>query len=98
MTDYGAATSATLAAGTSAQVLQRRPGRRLAFSIANVGANAAYVALSETQAAAVSSGIYLAPGGVLTDSYQGSIPPWQGSISAISAAGTTLAIFERVVL
>lgn len=98
MTDYGAATSITLAAATSTEVLAARAGRRIGLSIANVGANPAYVNFSNSETATASSGIYLAAGGIITDGYEGTIPPWQGRINAISTAGTTLSVWERVVL
>jgi len=96
--DYAGASTQTLAAATAANVLPARRGRRIAFSIANVGANAAYVNMSDQESAVASYGIYLAPGGILTDSNAGNYMAWQGAISAISTAGSTLAIWERVAL
>lgn len=94
--DYAGASTQTLAAATAAQVLPPRAGRRIAFSIANVGANAAYVNMSDQQTAMASYGVYLAPGGILTDSNAGNYLCWQGTISGVSTAGSTLAIWERV--
>ena len=96
MTDYAGASTQTLAAATAAQVLPPRQGRRVAFSIANVGANAAYVNMSNQESATALYGVYLAPGGILTDSNAGNYLCWQGSLSAVSTAGSTLAIWERV--
>ena len=98
MADYAGASTQTLAAATAASVLPPRQGRRIAFSIANVGANAAYVNMSNEQGATAAYGIYLAPGGILTDSNAGQYLCWQGTISAVSTAGSTLAIWERVAL
>ena len=75
-----------------------RQGRRIAFSIANVGANAAYISMSNQETATASYGVYLAPGGILTDSNAGGYQCWQGAISGVSTAGSTLAIWERVEL
>lgn len=98
MVDYGGASTATLAAGTNTSVLPPRLGRRIAFSIANVGANAAYINMSDAQSATASYGVYLASGGILTDSNAGNYICWQGAIAGISTAGSTLAIWERVEL
>lgn len=95
MADYAGASTQTLAAATAAQVLPNRQGRRIAFSIANVGANAAYVNMSNQESATAAYGVYLAPGGILTDSNMGGYQCWQGAISAVSTAGSTLAIWER---
>ena len=94
--DYAGASTQTLAAATAANVLPPRRGRRIAFSIANVGANAAYINMSDEQTATANYGVYLAPGGILTDSNAGGYLCWQGSINGISTAGSTLAIWERV--
>ncbi len=98
MVDYAGASTITLAGATNTAVLPPRMGRRIAFSVANVGANAAYVNMSDGQAAVANYGVYLAPGGILTDSNSGNYLAWQGSIVAISTAGSTLAIWERVEL
>lgn len=95
---YAGASTATLAAATNTAVLINRQGKRIALSIANVGANPVYVNMSDTQPAAANTGIYLAPGGILTDSNAGNYWCWQGAICAISTAGSTLAIWERVSL
>lgn len=96
--DYAGASTQTLAAATAANVLPPRRGRRIAFSIANVGANAVYVNMSDEQGATANYGVYLAPGGILTDSNAGGYVAWQGAIAAVSTAGSTLAIWERVFL
>jgi len=96
MTDYGGSSTVTLAAATNTSVLVARRGRRIAFSVANVGANAAYINMSDQQAAVANYGVYLAPGGILTDSNAGNYLCWQGSIAGISTAGSTLAVWERV--
>lgn len=98
MTDYAGGSTQTLAAGTAAQVLPMRQGRRISFSIANVGANAVYINMSNQDIAVASYGVYLAPGGILTDSNAGGYLCWQGAISGISTAGSTLAVWERVEL
>jgi len=98
MADYAGGGTQTLAAATAAQVFPDRLGKRIAFSIANTGANAAYVNMSNQESATAGSGIYLAPGGVLTDSNAGDYVCWQGSIASVSTAGTTLALWERVAL
>jgi len=98
MKDYGAQSTVTLAAATATSVLPNRLGRRIAFSIANVGANAAYVCLSDTETAVANYGIYLAPGGILTDTSFPGIPAWNGAVNAVSTGGSTLAVWERVVL
>jgi len=95
---YAGASSATLAAATDTGVLINRQGKRIAFAIANVGANAAYINMSDTQGATAGTGIYLAPGGILTDSNAGNYWCWQGAIRGISTAGSTLAVWERVSL
>lgn len=96
MADTGSASTQTLAAATNAQVFPKRFGRRIAFSIANVGANAAFINMSDLGIAVANTGVYLAPGGVLSDSNGASYQCWQGSVSGISTAGTTLSIWERV--
>jgi len=96
MVDYAGASTATLAAATVASVLPQRTGRRIAFAIANVGANAAFINMSDGQTATANYGIYLAPGGILTDSNMGGYQCWQGAIAGISTAGSTLSIWERV--
>ena len=98
MTDYAGSSTATLAAATNTSVLPARRGRRIAFSVANVGANAAYINMSDQEGATASTGVYLAPGGILTDSNAGNYLCWQGAISGVSTAGSTLAIWERVEL
>jgi len=98
MADYAGASTVTLAAATDTSVLPARRGRRIAFSVANVGANAAYINMSDTQAAVASYGVYLAPGGILTDSNAGNYLCWQGAIRGISTAGSTLSVWERVEL
>lgn len=98
MTDYGGQSTVTLAAATEASVFPPRFGRRRSFSIANVGGNPAYVDMSDGETAVAGSGIYLAPGGVLTDSDFGTYKCWQGAITAVSTAGTSLSCWERVAL
>ena len=98
MTDYGGSSTVTLAAATNTSVLPARRGRRIAFSIANVGANSAFITMSDNQAAVANYGVYLAPGGILTDSNAGNYIAWQGSIAGISTGGSTLAVWERVEL
>lgn len=98
MTDYGGQSTLTLAAATVAQVFPSRAGRRRAFSVANVGANPVYLTMSDTEIAVAGSGIYLAPGGILSDSDFGANTCWQGAISAISTAGSSLSMWERVTL
>lgn len=98
MADYAGGSSLTLAAATNAGALPNRNGKRIAFSIANVGASTAYVNMSNQEVATAGSGIPLAPGGIITDSNAGYYQCWQGAINAISTAGSTLAIWERVEL
>jgi len=98
MTVQGTGSALTLAAATSATVFRGRSGRRISYSIANVGANAAYVNMSNEQTATAGEGIYLPVGAILTGSYNGRVPPWQGHISAVSTAGTSLALYEEVLL
>jgi len=98
MADYAGGSTQTLAAATAANVMPSRRGKRIAFSVANVGANAVFVEMSDQQTATANYGIYLAPGGILTDSNQSGYLCWQGSVSAVSTAGSTLSIWERVEL
>lgn len=98
MVDYAGASTTTLAAATNTSVLPPRRGKRIAFSIANVGANAAFINLSDQQAAVANTGIYLASGGILTDSNAGGYLCWQGAVSGLSSAGSTLSVWERVEL
>lgn len=98
MADYAGSGTQTLAAATAAQVFPDRHGKRISFAIANTGANAAYVNMSNQESATAGSGIYLAAGGILTDSNAGNYLCWQGSIAAVSTAGSTLALWERVSL
>lgn len=98
MADYAGGGTQTLAAATAAQVFPNRQEKRIAFSIANTGANAAYVNMSNQESATAGSGVYLAPGCVLSDSNAGDYICWGGSVSAVSTAGTTLALWERVAL
>ena len=93
--DQSGASSVILAAATVGAILPPRRGKRIAFSVANVGANGVFINMSDGQAPAVNSGIYLAPGGILTDSNSGSYLCYQGTINGISTAGSTLAIWER---
>lgn len=94
--DTAGGSSVTVAAATVTAVLPKRTGnRRVAFSIANVGANACFISPSDVGQAAANAGIYLAPGGVTTDSDATSYRCWSGAISAYSVAGTTLAVWER---
>lgn len=90
--------SVTLAAATVGTVLPARVGplRRVAFSITNTGANVAYICLSSQQTAVSGSGIELLPGSQMYDSDGGDYRCFTGQVTAVSAAGTTLAVMERV--
>lgn len=94
--DSAGGSSVTVAAATVTPVLPRRTeNRRVAFSISNVGANSCFLSPSDVGVAAANAGIYLAPGGVMSDSDATSYRCWSGAISAFSTAGTTLAVWER---
>lgn len=98
--DSGGSSALTLAAGVAGQPLPNRNGRRIAFTVTNVGANPAYITLSNSEIAVAGQGIYLLPGGSgnVQDSNGDTYKCWQGAISAISTLGTSLAIWERVQL
>lgn len=89
--------SVTVAAATAnVEVLQSRRGRRLDANISNVGANAAFLIISDVQnATAADTGIYLAPGSTWNSNER---LPEQERITCYSTGGTTLAVFERVML
>lgn len=94
MADMGS--SSTVSAGaTSATVFQPRFGRRIAVTISNVGANIVYLNFSDAEGAATSYGIALQPGTSFGDSSSDYVKCWQGRITCISAAGSTLACYER---
>lgn len=96
--DFGGSSSLTLAAATAGQALPARNGRRVGYIITNVGANPAYGTASDNEVAVAGQGFYLAPGGMVQDWNGDKYKCWQGAISLISTAGTSLAIYERVSL
>ena len=99
MTDFaGGKTYTTTSA--SAQLIENRQERRLAFSITNYGTNTAWLMLSNTQAAAVGTGIPLYAGETIVDGNSDIYKCWQGSIAVIqdTAGTTTLSVWERVSL
>jgi hypothetical protein len=97
MGDNAGAATVTLAAATANQVVaKRQKNRRVGISISNTGANTAYLNPSDSQAPVVGQGIELLSGSTWYDSDSETYQCWSGSISAISTAGTTLSVWERV--
>jgi hypothetical protein len=91
--------SSNLAVASSSTIVlpKRVSGIRVAFSISNYSALVVYLNLSDAQGAIIGQGIALYPGMTVSDSTNGIVPCWQGTITAIEATGAaTLAIWERV--
>jgi len=92
----GSGSSVTINATTVTQVLEPRYGRRIEFSIANVGANAVFLVCSSVdQADSANKGVYLPPGAIASSNER---LPEQDRVTAYSTAGSTLSVFERVML
>jgi hypothetical protein len=85
---------------TSQQIMSNRNGKRIAFSISNYGATAAWINISNEEGATVGYGIYLPPGTTVSDSNNGSgYKCSQSTISVVddgAGGATTLSYWERV--
>lgn len=92
----GSGSTVTVGAGATTEVLEPRYGRRVEFTIANSGANAAFIVCSNVDtASAANKGVYLPPGSIASSNER---LPEQDRVTCWSTAGTTLAVFERVIL
>lgn len=94
--------SETQTIGTSASVVSvekgNANGRRIVFIIQNTSVGGQVVSLGFGSEAVASSGIVVNPGGYWMDSKDSGYEPMQQQVTAIaSAAGATIAVFERVV-
>ena len=96
--DELAGSSTVAVAAASTEVMAKRLGRRLAFSITNNSALNVFLSLSDTQEAAANRGILLAPYATVADSSSDVYKCWQGTITAYEATGAaSLSCWERVI-